>query len=242
MSVSNSSTIATLLATTDLFGQLNPTDRERVAERMRPATFKSGQLIFSGGDDARDLYLVQSGRVRLSMLSADGREIALAHATDGGVFGEIAVLDHGKRTANATAISAVTALSLSRPALVELMEKTPSVAQAAIRFLCRRLRDTDQKFEAIALHPIEVRLARFLLSAIFLEAPAGAKDGAKNLKNGKWPLTVGMSQAEVALLVGASRPKVNSAFAQLEDIGAITREGTKVHCDIALLKDIAVSE
>jgi CRP/FNR family transcriptional regulator, cyclic AMP receptor protein len=223
---------AAALATTDLFGDLGAAERERVAERMRPATFTTGQLIFSRGDDARELYLLQTGRVRLSMLSGEGREIALAHAMPGGIFGEIAVLDGGKRTAFATALSAASALSLSRLALLELMVTTPSIAQSAITFLCRRLRDTDHQIEAIALHPIEVRIARFLLAAVYAQDPKA--------RGTSWPLTLGISQSEIALLVGASRPKVNAALTQLEDIGAIQRDGTRILCDIAQLTGFAV--
>jgi CRP/FNR family transcriptional regulator, cyclic AMP receptor protein len=208
---------ADALATTDLFGELGADERERVAERMRPAAFTAGQLIFARGDDARELYL---------------REIALAHAIPGGIFGEIAVLDGGKRTAFATALSDATALSLSRTALLELMVTTPSIAQSAITFLCRRLRDTDHQIEAIALHPIEVRIARFLLAAVYAQAPKA--------KGPNWPLTLGISQSEIALLVGASRPKVNAALTQLEDIGAIQRDGTRILCDIPQLTGFAV--
>jgi predicted transcriptional regulator len=48
-----------------------------------------------------------------------------------------------------------------------------------------------------------------------------------------------MSQSELALLIGASRPKVNIALTQLEDVGAVTRDGTSLRCDRELLEDIA---
>ncbi len=223
-----------LLAKTELFGALPAADREAIAQRMRPAGFKSGHSIFSRGDEAKELYLVETGRVRLSILTAEGRELSLAHATDGGIFGEIAVLDGGRRSADATAISDVVALSLSRSALLSMMETNPRIAQAAIAFLCRRLRDTDVKIEAIALHPIEVRLARFFLSAVFLQK-ADAKGKA-------WPLNLGMSQSELAMLVGASRPKVNAALAELEGAGAVRRDGQTVFCDLDLLRAYAGSE
>lgn len=232
------STVADLLAKTDLFGTLDAANRELVASRMRPVTFKNGQAIFSRGDAARELYLVQSGRVRLSILTSEGREVSLAHATEGVVFGEIAVFDGGGRSADATAISQVAALSLTKPALASLMETTPSIAMAAISFLCRRLRETDHKIEAIALHPIEVRLARFLLSAVQLTS-AQAKPGSRGAKV---PLDLGMSQSELALLVGATRPKVNAALAQLEESEAITREGSRLMCDLDILKALAASD
>ena len=159
-------TAAELLAKTNFFGPLSAEDRDAVAFSMRPAAFTAGQVIFLRDDAPRDLFLVRKGRVRLSILSSEGRELALAHATEGDVFGEIALLDGRPRTANATALTEVDAFSLSRSALLTLMEVRPRIAMAAITFLCERLRTTDTKMEAIALYPIEARLARFLLSAV----------------------------------------------------------------------------
>jgi CRP/FNR family cyclic AMP-dependent transcriptional regulator len=117
---------------------------------------------------------------------------------------------------------------------MELIENNPKVALAAIRFLCMRLRETDQRLEAIALHRIEVRLARLLLSALKLQAPTA--EGANV------PLDLGMSQGELALLIGASRPKVNIALTMLEDMGGITRKGAKLTCNTEVLQNIAETE
>ena len=111
------------------------------------------------------------GRIRLSVLSSDGRELSLDHAAPGGIFGEIATLDGGERTAGATAITKVEAMSLPQRALMELIKSNPEVAMAAVRFLCTRLRETDQRLEAIALHRIEVRLARLMLSTLRIRRP-----------------------------------------------------------------------
>ncbi len=223
-----------LLARTDLFGSLPADLRMLVASRMRPVAFTAGQHVFARGDEARELYLVRSGRVRLSIITPEGRELSLAHATAGGVFGEIAVLDGGSRTADATAISRVSALSLSRAAFSEMMAASPAIAQSAIAFLCRRLRETDVKIEAIALHSIEVRLARFFLSAARLQN-AGARGES-------WPLKLDMSQSELALLLGASRPKVNTALSALEAAGALRREGAIIHCDLDQLESMSASD
>jgi CRP-like cAMP-binding protein len=123
---------------------------------------------------------------------------------------------------------------LPQRALAELIETNPKVAQAAIRFLCSRLRDTDQRLEAIALHRIEVRLARLMLSALKLQSPGA--------KGGKVPLDLGMSQGELALLIGASRPKVNIALTALEDMGAIVRTGATFTCDTEVLEGVADME
>ena len=191
-------------------------------------------MIFSRGDPGKELYLVLEGRIRLSILSSDGRELSFAHAGAGNIFGEIAALDGGERTAGATAISRVQAMALPQRAMLELVENNAKVAAAAIRFLCTRLRETDQRLEAIALHRIEVRLARLMLSALKLQSP-GAK--GQNVA-----LDLGMSQGELALLIGASRPKVNIALTMLEDMGAIKRAGSKFTCDTEVLENVADME
>jgi CRP/FNR family cyclic AMP-dependent transcriptional regulator len=226
--------IVELLGKSALFGPLADADRTAIATRMRRVDFDPDQMIFSRGDPGRDIYLVLEGRIRLSILSSDGRELSFAHAGPGSIFGEIATLDGGERTAGATAISKVQAMSLPQRAMLELIENNPKVATAAIRFLCTRLRETDQRLEAIALHRIEVRLARLMLSALKLQSPGAAGQNV--------PLDLGMSQGELALLIGASRPKVNIALTMLEDMGGIARAGPKLTCDTQVLQNIADME
>jgi CRP/FNR family transcriptional regulator, cyclic AMP receptor protein len=226
--------IVELLGKSALFGSLADPDRAVIAARMRRVDFAPDQMIFSRGDPGREIYLVLEGRIRLSILSSDGRELSFAHAGPGNIFGEIATLDGGERTAGATAISRVQAMALPQRAMMELIENNPKVGLAAIRFLCTRLRETDQRLEAIALHRIEVRLARLMLSALKLQSPGAT---GKNVA-----LDLGMSQGELALLIGASRPKVNIALTMLEDMGAINRAGSKLGCDTEVLQSIADME
>ena len=222
-----------MLGRTALFGALDEAERKAVAQEMRESTFDGGQAIFARGDPGRDIYLVTSGRVRLSVLTSEGRELSFAHAEPGQIFGEIAVLDGGVRTADATAVTKVAALTLSKGALARLIEQRNIVREAVIKFLCKRVREADHQLEGIALYPIEVRLARFFLAAA--RQKSDFKPGAKVV------LDLPISQSELALLIGASRPKVNAALSMLEDGGAIERKDSRFTCDIDELEDIAGS-
>ncbi len=226
--------IVDLLGRTSLFGTLDEAERRAVADEMREVSFDASQVIFARGDQGREIYLVVSGRVRLSVLTAEGRELSFAHAEPGASFGEIAMLDGGPRSADATAVGKVSALSLSKPALKRLMETQPHVADAAVRFLCSRIREADQQLEAIALYPIEGRLARFFLAAARAKAP-GSDEGRVTIE-------LPISQSELALLIGASRPKVNTALSMLETSGALQRDGPRIVCDIEELQAIAGAE
>jgi CRP/FNR family transcriptional regulator, cyclic AMP receptor protein len=186
---------------------------------MREAFYAAGQAIFARGDAGTDIYLVLEGRVRLSVLSAEGRELSFSYAGPGDLFGEIAALDGGGRTADATAVTAVHAMTLAHTALRQLVATTPAFASAVIAFLCHRLREADFQLEGVALHRIEVRLARFLLGLL------RQREGAATAARGT--IDLGMSQGELALLLGASRPKVCAALALLEDMGVIRRRDAK---------------
>jgi CRP/FNR family transcriptional regulator, cyclic AMP receptor protein len=228
----NAATVAALLGKTAIFGPLAQADQLAVAGQMLKAELRPGQTVFARGDAGRNVYLVVSGSVRLSVFSADGRLLSFKHANAGDIFGEIAALDGRPRTADALALTRVIAMTLAKEQLDRLIESNPRVARAAIDWLCQRLRDTSAQAEAIALHPVEVRLARYLLSRL-IPGPTGDRMG------GNSTVELGISQGELASLIGASRQKVNAALGLLEDSGAIRRTGRRIACDPALLARIA---
>ena len=224
--------VVDLLGKTALFAALSPDDLSQVALELHERTFQAGQLIFARGDPGRDIYLVLDGRVRLSIMSADGRALAFSHASKGQVFGEIAALDGGLRTADATALSPVRAMVLSRASLLRLIKAKPMVAAAAIEFLCNKLRVTSEQLEEVALNPIEVRLARFLLHTLRMKHQLAAVAPVS--------VDIGMSQGELALLIGTSRQSVNAGLTTLERSGAVTRAGTHLECNVERLTALAV--
>jgi CRP/FNR family cyclic AMP-dependent transcriptional regulator len=224
--------VTTLLGRTDLFCSLGEADCGAVAAQMREANYESGQLIFNRGDPGKELHLVVEGRVRLSVLSVEGRVLSFGHAIRGDIFGDIATLDGQSRTADATALTQVTTMTLARASLKRLMETRPELAQAAVASVCRRLRATSDQIEAIVLHLVEARLARFLLTAIALKGKGDA--GTQPVA-----LDLGMSQTELGLLLGASRSKVNEALATLEKLGAIHHTAGHIECNVGALQTVA---
>lgn len=233
--MAHSTTLAGMLGRTALFGSLSQADRVLVAEQMRKSAFKASKTIFSRGDPGRELYLLVEGRVRLSVFSTDGRALSFKIAGAGEIFGEVAVLDGGVRSADAIALTDVEAMTLSQTRVEALLAENPRVARAAIAYLCTRLRQTSEQAETIALHPIEVRLARYFLARLKL------RDGGAEISKLQ-SLELGMSQGELALLVGASRQKVNEALAHLEELGALKRAGRQLLCNAAKLARVTAAD
>ena len=168
--------IVRLLGTTDLFKDLAPDDLATCVASFREVRFGKGQILFGRGDAGTHLYVVAEGQVRLAIATSEGRELSFQIAKAGDLIGEIAVLDGRLRSADATALSSVTAYALEQNAFRELWSAHPSISSAVISFLCWRLRDASDRLEAIALYPMEVRLARFLLVALGnRQAPPGRR-------------------------------------------------------------------
>lgn len=212
-----------LLHRTELFGALGDDDRAACAEAFRRVRFEAGQVLFLTGDPGDRAYLVADGLVRLTLATAGGRELNVRMAGPGDLIGEIAVLDSGPRSADAAALTDVTAHAITAASLAALFNERPGLARSVIALLCKRLRATTAQMEGIALHRIEIRLARFLLGQLGTQPASSATR--------RVPLELGYSQGELARLIGASRSKLNVALGVLEKSGAIKRTTDRLFCD-----------
>ena len=228
--MSKEAEVAALLSGTRLFGAMPADAAQAFARRFREARFERGAMIFARGDVGERLYVVAEGQVRLAIGASDGRELSFQIVGAGDLFGEIAVLDGGTRSAEAVAIAPTTAFLLSRADFEVVQGAHPEVARTVIAYLCQRLREISDKLEALALYPLDVRLARYLATAL---------RGRPEIPGRRLPLELRFSQSELAQLIGASRPKINLALAALEDAGAIGRTSDRLFCDRKRLLEIA---
>jgi CRP/FNR family transcriptional regulator, cyclic AMP receptor protein len=205
-----------------LFSAFGADDLADCAYRSHEVRFDKGELLFSRGDPGLYLYVVSVGQVPLPVTTADGRELSFEVVGPGGMFGEIAMLDGGPRSAEATALAPTIALVIAREDFKRLMRERPTVIDAVIEFLCRRLRCVSDRFV--------VRLARYLVVATGGRRAPTAKRVAVELR---------FSQSELALLLGASRPKINASLAELERSAAVQRTSDRLFCDREKLFEIA---
>jgi CRP-like cAMP-binding protein len=226
--------VTDMLERSGLFGVLKPSERLELVDKMRDVVLEAGQVLFSRGDPGDGIYLVVGGRIRISVLSADGRELSFAHAEAGDVFGEIAALDRSVRSADATAIVRTTLKALHHSVYRNLLLARPDLALATIELLCKRLRDVSDHFEAVALHSVDVRLARLLLDRL--------SDSAGSPAVQRRSVTLEMSQTDLAFLIGTTRQRANSALLSLEKAGAIRRAGGHIECNEYILRRIAQRE
>lgn len=223
--------ICAVLARCRPFATLDPADLGELARGARLRTWSAGGLIFARGDAGDMMLAIVEGRIRLSLSSARGREIVLATLGPGALIGEIALIDGEPRSADATAVRQTTCLVLPRTTFEAVATTRPQVSLALARHLCALVRSTNFQMESIALYDLQTRLVRFLLSLLARqEAPP---------PGGRQRLVLGLTQGEVAAILGATRPKVSMAFQALAATGALHSEGEALVCDVALLARLA---
>jgi HEAT repeat protein len=127
------------LRSVPLFKQLAPEDLMKLAEIADPVEYVAGHRIFKKGDPGEVLCVVVRGRVEIR---DEGRVIASQGAHE--FFGELAVLDHEARSADAVCAEDTELLQIGAPDLEELMDRRPEIAKEIIRVLARRLRQTTR--------------------------------------------------------------------------------------------------
>lgn len=203
---------------------------EDLAARSRVEHVRRGRTIFRKGSSGLALMAVLRGTVKICTVSRNGREAVLNLIGPGNVFGEIAVLDGGPRTADAVAGSDCEILVLDRRDLIPILAANPDIAQRLIEVLCGRLRRTSEQLEDVFFLDLPGRLAKMLLRPRDGAAPeagareAGAKDGAAkeggakdNGRESGMPLT----QRELGEMIGTSRESINKQLHKWQRAGIV---------------------
>jgi len=190
-----------LLRSHPFFKDLGGSIVERLAPRVITTKVKKGAVIFNKGDIGTKLYAVRSGAVRISAPSEQGKDAIFNLVVPGELFGEIAFLDGGQRTADAVAISNCELMVIERRDFIPLLRDNPEVAISLIKILCGRIRRTSEQVEDIVFLGLPNRLAKVLLH---LCDSSGAATPSK----------IQVTQREISQMIGVSRESANK---QLQD-------------------------
>jgi len=131
------------LAANPLFRQLSSEALDEISGLMVKESHKAGNTIFLEGERGDALYVVDSGKVRIWVRDGDGNDVTLSELEPGNFFGEMSVLDGGKRSANTTALLDTTLHCLRREDFEKFIAEHPQAALEVIRGIGERLRQTN---------------------------------------------------------------------------------------------------
>lgn len=206
----------TALRTSPLFQGMQPEELDTILGFATERRVRRGQMIVQKGDEGSSMMAVLSGRVRISAVNAEGKEVTLNVINQGEVFGEIALLDGQPRSADAYAIEDTSLLVVERRHFMPFLASNQTLATRLLAVLCEKLRSTSLALEQIALFDLEARLARLILK---LAADYGrpSADGTR--------IEMKLSQRDISNLVASSRESVNKQLGHWRDSGVLALDG-----------------
>ena len=154
---------AAVLKRSLIFSGLNDGDLNALSKLAVSHSFKAGEFVFWEGDAPNEFYVVSSGRVKVLKHSSQGKEFVVAFFGPGEVFGEVAVFEERPYPASAQAVSNTELLGIGKDRFLAFLSGHPEVSLRIINMLGGRLRDAQNRLNALAGERAEQRVARTLL-------------------------------------------------------------------------------
>ena len=170
--------------------------------------FTRGDVIVYQDDPGDTFYIVVSGRVKVTLLNEDGKEIVLSILKGGDFFGELSLLDNAPRSANVIIVEDTSLFSLTRTQFYQLISARPDILRKVLKEICTRLRDADEKIGSLAFLDVYGRTIRILQQM--------AHDQGIKTRNGIEILNAPTHQ-ELSNMVGASREAITRIIKILKE-------------------------
>ena len=208
-----------LLKRVPLFFPLDDDDLEKIRNLCVTQHYVKDQIILIEEEAGNTLFLIQKGRVKVSRISDDGREVILSILEPGDFFGELSLIDGKARSASVTAIEDSEALVLRRGDFLGLLEDYPQISISLMKELAARIRKSDTQIKSLSLQDAMGRVASSLIMLA---------DDHGRLRKGQVIIPRIPLQQDLANMAGTSRETISRVFRILEDEQLIERSGRKI--------------
>jgi CRP-like cAMP-binding protein len=213
------------LATVDLFRGLRREELAELERYTRTRTFKAGQTVVEYQDDSHDMFFILSGKLKVTIFSEAGREIAFRELTAGQSFGELSAIDGQPRSANVIALTDATVVLMSAVEFMAALKRHPDIAIAVLKKLTLLVRALSERVHEFA-EKVEVRICHELLRL--------ARDAMLGTNAAR--LRPAPKHAEIASRVNTHREAVSRLFSKLTRQGILQRgQGELVIRDVQAL-------
>jgi CRP-like cAMP-binding protein len=185
-------------------------------------TFGPKQQVFSQGDRADAVFYIRQGTVKLSVLSAQGKEAVVAILKKDHFFGEQCLTGHSVQSMNATVIDQALLLRITRAKMTQVLQNEPSFSELFLKYVLSHSMRVEEDLVDHLFNSSEKRLARVLL----LLANFGKKGKPQ-------PTIPHVTQEMLADMIGTTRPRVNFFMNKFRQLGFIDYNGTlEVHSSL----------
>ncbi len=197
------------------FPKLVRADLELLAKCGITKRYKSKTVLITEGEPSHELYIVESGLVRVYTSEKSGKEVTLTFLGPWECFGELGLLDDAPRSASVATLEASTLHVVSKPAFLNCLSKHPEISIKLLLALVQQVRLLTGRVRDIALLDVYGRIARSLMSL--------ARE-----QGGQWVIEQRMTQQDLASLVGCAREMVARVMKDLTTGGYLEVKGKHI--------------
>jgi CRP/FNR family transcriptional regulator, cyclic AMP receptor protein len=208
-----------LLRSCDVLSEVSNDALQALIPGLTVSNFRPRQVIYLPGDRAQGVHFLSSGRIKISKVTRDGKELTLAYRSEGDFFGEPCLLDGGPREEMAEAMDASTTVEVPRELLDVLLKSDGGAAYKFARALIARRKDLETRVEQLIFKDVGAKLAELLLNL-------GQEHGISDVRGTVVGLKI--THQEMANLIGSTRETVSLTLSQFKRKGLIQTEGRKV--------------
>ncbi|HAT1680545.1 TPA: Crp/Fnr family transcriptional regulator [Klebsiella oxytoca] len=226
--------IRSILLTSSWFRALPDYLIEQIMARGYMNLYDSGEMVHLRGDESRNLYAVITGSVKVSSVSADGKECIFRYLSPGNWFGEIGIIDNSVRTHDARATGNTILLILKPDDIGYLLHNYPIFYRFLALLLCKVIRNAFTMLHDSTLLSVSARLAKRLVSL--------SENYGEPHENGIL-INLYLIQDDLATLINTTRQTLNKRLVTWEKLGWIeARYGKILIVNLGALRQLYIDE
>ncbi|GAB4390798.1 MAG: Crp/Fnr family transcriptional regulator [Thermodesulfovibrionales bacterium] len=203
----------------NIFSTLSEADAKAIQKYVHVERFGKKDMIITEGDPPDWLYVVMQGKVKITRISEEGKEIILEIIPPGDLFGAVAVIRGFPYPANAVAMEDSEVLKISRGDLMTILDSYPTVMYCFVQIMGDRLKDTHDTLKSIALEKVGTRIASLLLK---LSEQAGKPSGDGTV------LDLRLTKQDIAEMVGTTVETAIRTMSRFKKQGLIAEKSGKI--------------
>ena len=177
------------------------------------------RVIYMPGDPGDAIYFVNSGRIKISRVTPDGKELTLAYRSTGDIFGEVCLADGRPREEMAEAMESTLITALSRARFERLVSQHVRLSYELVKVLADRRREMERRTEDLVFKDVNAKLAELLLGLGHDYGIADARGTMVSMK---------ITHQEMANLIGSTRETVSLTLSHFKKTGLIANDGRKM--------------
>lgn len=207
------------LKSVPIFSELDADRLKQISLLGSRKFYKKDSWVLHENETGSALFVIISGKVKVSRESDDGKEVILTILNESDFFGEMAILDGLSRSAGVIAIEETELFIIQRTDFLNLLQEHPEISVALLQELTRRLRASDLRIKSLSLRDAEGKVASVILQLA---------DDIGKIKQGKVEIERLPFQHDLANMAGTSRETISRTLHSFAKRGLIELEGTRL--------------